>query len=366
MKIAFLSHLDLNLYLFRLPIMKELVKKGHRVYAIAPKGEFLEKFLECGITPVNYEIERQSLNPFKELKTLKLIRSIVHDISPDILHTFMHKPNIYGNLTGAKNIVNTITGLGSFFIHDDIKSVGVRVLIEALYKCTSSRTKRIVFQNRDDLDHFVNKGIIPEEKAVLIKGSGIDTKAFEPMPKNKKLIKELGLGDKPVVLMVARVIRDKGVEEYIKAAELLKDRAYFLYAGEIDRGNKNAFIPGWKNINYLGFRSDIKELLSICDIFVLPSYREGIPRTLLEAASMEKPIVTTDTVGCKEVVDNGVNGFLVPVKDSKALAEKIEFLIDNPEIRKEFGKRGREKVLKEFDVKIVVEQYLRLYNEILD
>ena len=345
--------------------MKELVKRGHRVYAIAPKGEFLEKFLEYGITPVSYEIERQSLNPFKELKTIKRIRSIVYDISPDILHTFMHKPNIYGNLSGAKNIINTVTGLGSFFIHNDIKSINVRKIIETLYEHTSKKAKRVVFQNRDDLDYFTKKGIIPEEKAVLIKGSGIDTEAFKPMPKNKKLINELGLKDKPVVLMVARVIRDKGVEEYIKAAELLKDRAYFLYAGEIDRGNKNAFIPDWKNVKYLGFRKDIRELLSICDIFVLPSYREGIPRTLLEAASMEKPIVTTDTVGCREIVDDGVNGFLVPIKDSKTLAERIEFLIDNPKVRVEFGKKGREKVLREFDVKIIVEQYLRLYEEIL-
>ena len=365
MKIAFLSHLDLNLYLFRLPIMKELVRNGHEVYAIAPKGQFLERFLEYGITPVSYEIERESLNPVKELKIVKHIRSIVNDISPDILHTFMHKPNIYGNLSGAKNIVNTITGLGSFFIHNDIKSTSVRRIIEILYKHTSKKAKRVVFQNRDDLDYFIKKGIVPREKVVLIKGSGIDTETFKPMPKNKELISELGLKDKPVVIMVARVIKDKGVEEFIKAAELLKDKAYFLYAGDIDRGNKNAFIPDWKNVRYLGFRKDIKELLSICDIFVLPSYREGIPRTLLEAASMGKPIVTTDTVGCREVVDDGVNGFLVPIKDSKVLAERIEFLIDNQKVRVEFGRKGREKVLREFDVRMIVEQYLRLYEEIL-
>ena len=366
MKIAFLSHLDLNLYLFRLPIMKELVKNGHKVYAIAPKGEFLGRFLEYGIMPVSYEIERESLNPLKELRTIENIKKIISDISPDILHTFMHKPNIYGNLSGAKNIINTVTGLGSFFIHNDIKSISVRRIIETLYKHTSKKAKRVVFQNRDDLNFFISKGIIPEEKAVLIKGSGIDTEVFKPMQKNKKLKNELGLKDKLVVLMVARVIKDKGVEEFIKAAELLKDKAYFLYAGDIDRGNKNAFIPDWKNVRYLGFRKDIKELLSICDIFVLPSYYgEGIPRTLLEAASMEKPIITTNNVGCREVVDDGVNGFLVPIKDSKALAERIEFLIDNPKVRLEFGKKGRKKVLKEFDVKIVVEQYLRLYKEIL-
>ena len=370
MKIAFLSHLDLNLYLFRLPIMKELVKNGHKVYAIAPKGEFLEKFLEYGIIPASYNIERESLNPFKELKTIWNIHNVIKKIKPDIVHTFTHKPNIYGTiaskLAGVPVILNLIEGLGSFYINNNFSSMLIRNIINALYKLTFKYSKKCIFVNSDDPDYFIRKNIIQENKVQVIKSVGIDTNLFKPLQKDRKLLSELNIKkDKPIVLMVARVIKDKGVEEFIKAAELLKDKAYFLYAGDIDRGNKNAFIPDWKNVKYLGFRKDIKELLSICDIFVLPSYREGIPRTLLEAASIEKPIVTTDTVGCREVVDDGLNGFLVPIKDSKALAERIEFLIDNPKVRLEFGKKGREKVLKEFDVKIVVEQYFRLYKEIL-
>ena len=365
LKIAFLSHLDLNLYLFRLHIMVELKKKGIEVFAIVPNGIYFNKFRELGIMAIDYKIKRESLNMLNEIKTIKNIRRIIKDLNPDILHTFMHKPNIYGNISGAKNIVNTITGLGSFFVHNDLKSKSVKMIIENLYRFTSKNAKRVVFQNSDDLNYFVLKGIIPKKKTKLIKGSGIDTHEFRPIPKNKLLIKNLNIDEKPVVLMVARVIKDKGVQEYIKAAEILKDRANFLYAGDIDRGNKNSFMPDWKNVKYLGFRTDIKELISICDVFVLPSYREGIPRTLLEAASMAKPIVTTNSVGCREIVQDGKNGFLVPIKDHISLAKKINTLINNVELRKQFGISGREKVLKEFDIKIIVNEYIKVYEEII-
>ena len=366
MKIAYLSHLDLNLYLFRLPIMKELVNMGNEVFAICPEGEFFEKFYDYNITPISYKIKRESLNPFNEISTIQSIKKILQDINPDILHTFMHKPNIYGNFSGAKNIINTVTGLGSFFIHNDLKSKFVRSIIENLYKYSTKNAKKVIFQNSDDLNYFVNKKIIPKDKAILIKSSGVDTDFFQPQPKNEKLLKELNIkSSKPIVLMIARVIRDKGVLEYIKAAEILKDKATFLYVGNIDKGNKNAFNPDFKNVKYLGFRKDIKDIISIADIVVLPSYREGTPRTLLEAGAMGKPLITTNAPGCKEVVKDGYNGFLVPVKDSKILAEKIKILIEDKNLRKKFGYNSREYIKKEFDVKIVVKKYLELYNNVL-
>ncbi len=362
MKIAFLSHLDLNLYLFRLPIMKELVKSGYEVYAVCPKGEVFDKFSKFGIKAVEYKIDRGSLNIFKEIKTIKNIKETINEINPDILHTFMHKPNIYGNLIGHKNRINTITGLGSFFIHNDIKSKIVKNIILLMYKITTKTTKKIIFQNSDDLKEFVQKRIVPKEKAVLIKSSGIDTNEWKPATRNQRPETS---DQKPIVLMIARVIKDKGVDEYIKAAELLKNKAEFWYVGDIDKGNKNAFFPDWKNVKYLGFRKDIKKLISICDIFVLPSFREGVPRTLLEAAAMGKAIVTTDAVGCREVVDDGVNGFLVPVRDSKTLAKKIEILLDNEDLREKFGKNSREKIVREFDIEKVVKEYLKIYEELL-
>jgi len=372
MKIGFLSHLDLNLYLFRLPIMKELVKRGHRVYAITPKGEVSHKFSEYGIEVVDYKINRASLNPLNELKTIKALTEKVKNLNLDILHSFTHKPNIYGSFVEAKNFVQTITGLGSFFIYDDLKSKLIRNIILLGYKFSSKKAKKVIFQNSDDLKMFVDLGIIEKEKAVLVKSSGIDTSEWKMengVPEKSKDFSgyrgECKINKKPVILMIARVIRDKGVEEYIKAAEMLKNKAEFLYVGDKDTGNKNAFTPNWKSVKYLGFRSDIKELIKKADIIVLPSYREGVPRTLIEAASMGKPIVTTNAPGCKEVVDDGVNGFLVPVKDYKSLAKQIEILIDNPSLREEFGKNSRMKAVKEFDIKAVVNQYLRVYEEII-
>jgi N,N'-diacetylbacillosaminyl-diphospho-undecaprenol alpha-1,3-N-acetylgalactosaminyltransferase len=347
--------------------MKELVKRGNEVYAVCPRGDVFNKFKDYGINAIEYQIDRGSLNIFKEINTIKNIKKVINKINPDILHTFMHKPNIYGNLVFHPNTINTITGLGSFFIHNDLKSKIVRKVIEYGYKITTKNTKKIIFQNSDDLNYFVNRGIIDKNKAVLIKSSGIDTNEWTNENINFKK-EELGIVDnKPIVLMIARVIRDKGVEEYIKAAEILKDKAYFLYVGDIDRGNKNAFMPEWKNVKYLGFRKNIKELISVCDVFVLPSYYgEGVPRTLLEAASMAKPIITTNHTGCKEVVEDGKNGFLVPIKDYKTLAQKLEILIDNPDLREKFGKNSREKAKKEFDIKIIVDKYLKVYEEILD
>ena len=365
MKIAFLSHLALNLYLFRLPIMKELLKKGHKVYAIIPKGEYFDKFIDEGVEAIAYEIDRASLNVFKEIQTLHNIKKVVDNIKPDILHTFMHKPNLYGNLVGHSVTINTVTGLGSFFIHNDVKSRIVRFLIENFYKITAKNATKIVFQNSDDLNLFVEKKIVPKEKAVLIRSSGIDTKTFAPVPKDKKLLQKLQLDEKPIVLMAARVIRDKGVEEYIQAASILKEKANFLYIGDIDRGNKNAYIPDWKNVKYLGFQRDVKKFLSICDIFVLPSFREGVPRTLLEAASMQKPIVTTNTPGCREVVEDGKTGFLVPIKEYEGLVQKLEILIEDANLRENFGKNAREKVKKEFDITLVVDRYIDLYNQVI-
>ena len=358
MKIGFLSHLDLNLYLFRLPVMKELINRGHKVYAIIPRGEVFNKFSDFGIEAVEYKIDRASLNPLNEIKTILEIREVVKKLNLDVLHSFTHKPNLYGGFAGAKNFIQTITGLGSFFIYGDLKSRVIKKVILTGYKITSKKAKKVIFQNSDDLNMFVNLGVIPKEKAVLVRSSGIDTNKWklEEKPQNKK----------PIVLMIARVIKDKGVKEYINAAELLKEKAEFWYVGDKDTGNKNVFNPDWKSVKYLGFRSDIKDLIAKADIIVLPSYREGVPRTLLEAASMSKPIVTTNAPGCKEVVEDGVNGFLVPIKDYKSLAKKIEILIDNPKLREEFGRNSRIKAVNEFDIKAVVDKYLKVYEEVIN
>jgi N,N'-diacetylbacillosaminyl-diphospho-undecaprenol alpha-1,3-N-acetylgalactosaminyltransferase len=363
-KIAFLSHLDLNLYLFRLPIMQALVQKGYQVYAICPRGEKFDEFEKFGIKAFEYKIQRQSLNPFKELSTIRNIYKVIKPLKLDILQNFTAKPNIYGSIAGhlakVPLIVNAVTGLGSFYIDESKKAKTIKKVMNTLYKEANKKAHYCIFQNSDDMKYFIDTRLVKKEKAILIKSSGIDTQAFSP-------ITNTPITNTPItVLMIARAIWHKGIKEFYEAAEILKNKNIeFILIGDTDEGNISCASKSFLNngnVKWLGHKDDIKEQISKCDIFVLPSYREGVPRTLLEAASMAKPIVTTNTVGCKEVVEEGVNGFLVPIKDGKALAEKIKILIENEHLRSEFGNASRKKAVEEFDVNVVVEQYLRLYN----
>jgi len=361
--IGFLSHLDLNLYLFRAPIIKKLLGKGHKVYAICPKGDKNKALKDLGCEVINYEISRKGLNPFAELMTIKKIFDVISPLNLDILQNFTAKPNIYGSIAGKKAniplVCNAVTGLGSFYIDDSFKSKAVKSIMNILYKFANSKADYSIFQNSDDMQYFIDNRFVETSKALLIKSSGIDTEEFKSKSNNSK--------EKVNVLMIARAIWHKGIKEYYEAAGLLKDlNVCFTLIGDTDEHNPSCadkeFLQSG-NVKWLGHRDDIKAQIELCDIFVLPSfYGEGVPRTLLEAASMGKPIVTTNNVGCKEVVDDEVNGFLVPIKDSLALAGKIKRLVGNENLRKSFGKASRRKAIKEFDVNVVVEQYLRLYD----
>lgn len=366
-KIAFLSHLDLNLYLFRLPIMIELVKQGYTVYAICPRGDKFNEFEKYGILPLEYKIERQSLNPFKELKTIRNIYKVIKPLDLDILQNFTSKPNIYGSISGhlAKipMIINAVTGLGSYFISNTKKSNAVRLIMEKLYKESNKRVSFVIFQNKDDMNYFITKQLVNKDKAILIKSSGIDTRKF----KSKLITTEIRQSKPIVVLMIARAIWHKGIREYYAAADILKEKNInFFLIGDTDKGNPSCADESFLNsgnVKWLGYKDNIQLEIEKCDIFVLPSYREGIPRTLLEAMSMSKPIVTTNAIGCREVVDDNVNGFLVPIQDSKILAKKILQLAEDDKLRNIMGIKGREKALNEYDSKIIVNQYISIYNK---
>ncbi len=367
-RVGFLSHLDLNLYLFRLPIMQALKRRGWEVYAIAPRGAYFDRFAEEGIETISYEIDRASLNPLQELRAVRNIYNAIKPLHLDMLHTFMAKPNIYGTLAGKMaqipHIINLVEGLGSFYVEESLKSKAVRSLIETLYKQTFKISDACVFVNSDDPKYMVERGIIEPHKVRVIKSVGIDTKRFSP--ENAKRV-DFGT-DKPVVMMVGRAIWHKGVREFYEAAAMLRDKAHFVYVGSTDRGNPSAASEEFLQsgaVEYLGHRDDVLDLIGSCDIFVLPSYREGLPRTLLEAAALAKPLVGTDTVGCRDVVRNGYNGFLVPPKDAKALAQAIEKLIELPILRNQFGRNARKFVEQNFAIEKIVEQYLRLYDEVL-
>jgi N,N'-diacetylbacillosaminyl-diphospho-undecaprenol alpha-1,3-N-acetylgalactosaminyltransferase len=357
--------------------MKKLIEEGHKVYAVCPRGEKFDLFAEHGIEAVEYKIQRSSLNPLKELKAIYNIYHALKPLKLDMLHTFTAKPNIYGTLAGkmakVPTIINLVEGLGSFYIEDTRKNIAVRTVIEKLYKLVFSLSQKVVFVNSDDPAYLESKGVIKKNKIHIIKSVGIDTEEFNPLVVKKEEIenlkKELHLEDKIIILMVARAIWHKGVREYYESASLLSsyDNIQFILVGDTDEGNPSTADKEFLNtgkVLWLGHRDDILELTAIADIYLLPSYREGVPRTLLEAISMKKPIVTTDTVGCREVVKDGYNGFLVPVKDSHALANKVEILINDEDKRKIMGENGRIMAIEDFDVNQVVKQYINLYAEL--
>lgn len=364
MKIAFLSHLDLNLYLFRLPIMIELINKGHIVYAICPKGDKFKKFDKYGIKALEYKVERKSLNPLKEIKTIRNIYKLIKPLNLDVLQNFTAKPNIYGSIAGdlakVPLIVNAVTGLGSFYISTSKRATVIKNVIEKLYKESNKKASFCIFQNDDDMNYFIDKKLVKKDRAILIKSSGIDTSVFKPNDIEHS-------GERIRVLMIARAIWHKGIKEYYSAAKSLEnENIEFVLIGDTDKGNLSCADESFLrngNVNWLGHRDDIKEQIQNCDIFVLPSYREGIPRTLLEASSMAKPIIATNAVGCKEVVEDGYNGYLVPIKNSEKLAEKILKLAQNKDLRDTMGKNGRIKAINEFDINVIVKKYLAVYDK---
>jgi len=367
--------------------MLKMVEKGWKVYAICPKGKVSCKFNDYGIEHINFSLERRSLNPFAEVYTIYKLYKILKNLKVDILNTFTSKPNIYGTLAGRLSripiIINLVEGLGSFYVEDNLKAKLIRKIIEILYTFSFRISNKVIVINPDDMFYLIKKRILQEKKAFLIKSVGVDTNEYSREKIDniiiKSLQKNLNLNDNQIiVLMIARLLIHKGVLEYIKAAEILKEKykkkVEFLLVGDFEPGNLynvskdilDSYIKK-RTVKILGWRDDIKDLLALCDIFVLPSYyREGIPRTILEAESMGKPIVTTNTIGCKEVVENEKNGYLVPIKDVQALSDAIEKLILDSDLRKKYGNYSRQKAVNEYEINKIIEKYMELYKTLLN
>lgn len=368
--IVFLSHFDGNLFLFRLPVMEALARKGWRVIALCPAGEYSARFKDHSIEHIGYGVDRAGLNPLKELKTLWAIRKILKSLRPDILHTFTVKPNLYGaiagRLAGVKTMVITVTGLGSFFIDSGIKSRLIRAVIRAGYRLIAPLVSRVLFQNEDDRALFIREKIVRENKTVLIGSSGIDTTLWQPAQKPAGPI---------TVLFVGRLLVHKGVPELMIAAKNLKTRhgeaVRFVLVGDLDAGNPSsidaATLQNWKNENladFPGWQQNPRPWYERADIFVLPSHREGLPRTVIEAMAMGLPVVTTDAPGCRDTIEDRVSGLLFPIGDAVALESALETLIADETLRRQMGEAARARAVKLFDVRAVVDRYLALYDRI--
>ena len=393
MKILFFANTEWYLYNFRLPLARYLRDHGHEVVMLSPSGPYIAKLQAAGFRTLTVPMERRSLNPLRELALLNHIRRIYAQERPDLAHHFTIKCVVYGalaaRLTGVPKRINAVTGLGHVFTSNSLKARLLRPPVRALLRLAlGGANSRLIVQNPDDQAAFQRTGLIDPAHIRLIRGSGVDTERFQPNqydsphsppPKTTPALRATppspgrGLGSLKI-LLASRLLWEKGVGEYVAAARQLRQEgiaAEFLLAGDPDPGNP-ASIPleqldRWRqdgDVTLLGHIDNMAALLAQTDMAVLPSYREGTPRSLLEAAACGLPLITTDAPGCREIVQHDVNGLLVPVKDTAALAAALRRLCQEPATRQRMGHASRAKVLAEFDERIVFEQTLAVYEEL--
>jgi glycosyltransferase involved in cell wall biosynthesis len=371
MKIVICLNTAWNLINFRAGLIRALVAAGHDVLAVAPEDKYAAGLRSLGCRYLAFSMDSKSTNPLTDiLLMLRFVRLFARE-RPDVYLGYTIKPNIYGSLAAqfvdVPIIINNIAGLGGVFIRG-----GWLVLVARfLYRVALRRSTKVFFQNHDDRRVFVNVGLVRAEVAELLPGSGIDLNRFTPV------LKGIGNRINPSFrfLLIARLRRDKGILEFVEAARILRKRwpcVEFALLGFMDLKDPSSITRSELDLwaaegvtNYLGESDDVRVQLSMTDCVVLPSYREGTSRALLEAAAMALPIITTDVAGCREVVDDGVNGYLCKVKDVKDLVAKMEkILLLSVTDRSEMGLRGRRKVEAEFDEEIVIEKYLSAIDEV--
>jgi len=371
MKIIFINvedHMFLNQ---RLNLALAAQKAGFEVIVASAKSDLHTDILGYGFKYVDTGNKREGKNVFSQISSIYRLYRIFRNEKPDIVHNTSIKPVIYGSiaarLSGVPKIVNLVNGLGYVFIeHKSVRRLVVKVLVKAMYRfALASRRISVIFQNPDDRDYFIDKKITSKNNSYLILGSGVDTDLFSPSSEDP-------IKHNLTVLFFGRMLWDKGIEYLIDATNILKSEGIEFtlnLAGEPDKSNPSHItleqLKEWENnglVNYLGYCSDMVEIIRASDLVVLPTYyREGVPLSLIEAASVGKPIVTTDMPGCREIVVDGVNGFLVPVKDSIALADKIREILLNKDLRVLFGRKSRERAIHLFAKEIVAKRTIEIY-----
>ncbi|MFC6684519.1 glycosyltransferase family 4 protein [Marinobacter koreensis] len=316
-------------------------------------------------------IARSGQNPFAELGSLISLYWLFRALKPDLVHLITIKPVLYGGiaarLAGVSAVIAAVSGLGTVFVAQSATAKVRRVLVSGLYRLAfKHRRLAVIFQNPDDREGLLAAGALQKGQTRMIRGSGVNlfNYSFVPEPEGT-----------PVVVMAARLLRDKGVYEFVEAARLLKSRGVELVMrliGAPDPGNptsvEQAELDDWSAegiVELVGYRSDIARQYGAANIVCLPSYREGLPKGLVEAAACGRAVVTTDVPGCRDAIEPDVTGVLVPVKSASALADAIQVLIEAPERRMRMGKAGRELAEQAFSINSIVEQHLEIYEELL-
>lgn len=358
MKVAILYNTTDYLIRFRAELIKSIQGCDCEVIAITPEDHMSDHLEFLGVRWCEWKLAGQSLNPLKDLASIYYLFQILKKERPDVIINFTVKPVLYGSLVASFlqpiRIVSMITGMGSLFLPGGAKKRFFIKGVHLLYRLAMKRNHRVLFQNDEDMTYFLNHDFISVEQAVRINGSGVNLEVFSPRPQ------EVCQGR---FLLVSRMIKEKGIYDFVEAARMVKTEfpnASFVLVGPIDN-NPSAItleeIKAWEKegiIRYEGRQSDVRPSLARSEVYVLPSYYlEGVPRSILEALSMGKPVITTNWRGCRDTVEEGVNGFLVPPRDARKLKDAMCYFLKDPTLSVTFGEASRQLAKERFDVKYV-------------
>lgn len=367
MKIVVISSYTPSLFLFRLDMMKAFIKQGYDVIALGPDDEekWEDKFKEHNIQYKSIYLERSGTSIINDLKTYKSIKKRLKEIKSDKVFSYHPKPVIYGSIAahhaGVNEIYALVAGLGSVFRGEGLKNKIIKTIMKLEYKYACKNCNYVFFQNKDDQGEFINNKIVNYEDTFIINGSGVNTEKF----------KVADMPEKEAFLFIGRLIKDKGLIEYLEACKIIKSKykdircmlvgPFDTNPSSIKQDELEPYIKD-KTIEYFGEQEDVRPYIEQCSTFVLPSYHEGTPKTVLESMSMGRAIITTDAPGCRETVINEKNGFLVKTKDVDDLVQKMELIIKNKDLSKKMGIESRKIVMEKYDVNLVNESIMKAMN----
>ncbi|QSX39643.1 glycosyltransferase family 4 protein [Shewanella cyperi] len=365
MKLLLVSNTAWSLYNFRLGLIKRLIADGFKVTVVCPSDSFSSKLVSIGCEVVDFSLSAKGVSPVEDFFVFIRLLFLYKKLKPDLVIHYTIKPNIYGSIAARLLSIPSLavtTGLGYTFINSNFVSKVARVL----YKFSFKFPFQVWFLNEDDKTVFIESKLVSAQKAVVLNGEGVNLNYFSPVVNDRR-------DDKVRFLLIARMLWDKGIREYVDAAKLVRESnpdVIFQLLGPCDSNNPSAIgndiIDLWVKsglVEYLGVTDDVRPYMAAADCVVLPSYREGIPRTMIEAAAMEKPLIVSNAPGCREVVLDNLNGFICDVRSAESLASCFDKIIYmTGEQRALMGKFSREFIKTKFDEKLIIDQYLTMLN----
>ncbi|WP_404363718.1 glycosyltransferase family 4 protein [Marinobacter sp.] len=354
----------------RLAVAEGARDAGYDVEIATQPGPGVDHIRSLGFRHTEIPLSRSGRGVLAEIRLMFVLWRLFWKVKPDLLHLVTIKPVLYGGMAArlapVGGVVAAISGLGFIFVSTGFRATVLRKLVGLLYRLAlGKKNLRVIFQNSSDRDLFLKLKAVAPSKVEMIRGSGVDLSRYsrEPEPQTP-----------PVVCQASRLLRDKGVVEFVEAARILKSRgidAHFQLIGNVDADNPATVsqeeVDSWRKagvVELLGHRKDIAHLFSQAHVVVLPSYREGLPKVLVEAAACGRPVVTTDVPGCRDAIEPGVSGLLVTLRDPVSLADAIEKLVTDPELRERMGRAGRELAEQEFGIEAIVDQHLTIYRKL--